>query len=715
MTNPMFTDLSLLLNPNSVVLVGASNRIDSIGGRALANLVDESDFHGELFLVNPTTKEINGRTCFPSVTALPSVPDLAVIAVPAGAVMAVLEECADKGVRFVILFTAGFGEVGAEGKLLEAQMKNIVRRSGMRIYGPNCPGLSNINKRLGFTFSPAFKLDLQSGPVGITTQGGGLGRSFLQGMERGIGVGLWATPGNEVDLEISDFIYYMAEAPDIKVIVVSIEGVRDGRKFIAAVQHAARKGKPLIALKIGKSDYGIKAAQSHTASIAGSAEVNSAVFRQLGIVEVDDVDEMIDTAWLFARAMPKGDDQVAIYCSSGGTAALTADMVGTAGVKLTKFAPETLARLGQLLPSFAAVDNPVDTTAEVLTNPGIVDTTLKAVTDDPGVSLVLLPFPFEYGKASTLWAESAVRVQVQTSVPLLAVWMSDRLGAGYDALVKARMVPARSVGKAAKAVRRWIEYGQWRKQYDATYVPLLMQSEPHIALKADTGSNLPVDSGRTMVESEAKAWLAQSSIPVLASATAASREEARRIADRIGYPVVAKIASLDITHKSDVGGVALGLNDGDAVDAAWDRIHAAVKQAKTDARIDGLLIERMANAGGVETLIGVHRDPIFGHMLTFGLGGIYVEIFKDVTRRLLPLTPQDAAAMIREVRCFPLLDGARGRPPCDVEALTRLLLAVSDFVVANAARIEEIDLNPVWVGARGQGAIPLDAVIVVNS
>ena len=697
-----FPDLSPLVNPASVALVGASDRRESIGGRALVNLVEESDFHGELYLVNPGKAEIAGRRCWPSVAALPAAPDLAVIAVPAQAVLPVLRECADKGVRFVIVLTSGFGETGAAGKAIEAEMKAIVRDSGMRIYGPNCPGLSNMNGRLGFTFSPAFKLDLKSGPLGITTQGGGLGRSFLQSMGRGIGVGLWCSAGNEVDLEVSDFIHYMAESRDIHIIIALLEGIKDGRKFVAAIRRAARCGKPVVALKIGKSEYGIKAAKSHTASIAGLAEVNSAVFRQLGIIEVEDVDELADTGWLLARRLPSGGEKFAVFCFSGGAAAISADMIGSAGLTLATFDAKTIAQLAARLPDFAAIDNPVDTTAAVLSDRSIIDTTLQAVANDPNVGLVMFPIPMDYGQVTTLSAESAVRVQAQSPVPILPVWMSDRLGDGYQAFVDAGMAPARSVGKAVKAMRRWADYGAWRARYDSDWEPLLMQRSP-----APRGFVT-----RTLNEVEAKAWLAQSGITLFPATLARTRGEARSAAEAIGYPVVAKLASAQITHKSDVGGVRVGIADGAAVLAAWDAIHAAAGRARSDAVIDGLLIEKMAPSGGVETLIGVHRDPVFGHMLTFGLGGIFVELFKDVTRRLLPLTPRDAAAMIREVRCFTLLDGARGRPPCDLSALEQLLLSVSDFVAAHADRIEEMELNPVWVGARGQGAIPLDAVIV---
>jgi acyl-CoA synthetase (NDP forming) len=327
-------DLSRLINPRSIALVGASDREGSIGERTLTNLLTHSEFGGEVYLVNPTRPEIRGRRCWPSVAALPGTPDVAVVAVPASGVLTVIEECAARGVAFAVILSSGFGEAGAEGEREQQRMKEIAERSGLRLYGPNCPGLTNVNGRLGLTFSPSFPHDLVKGPIGLATQGGGLGRNVMQAMERGIGIGLWASTGNEVDLQVADFIHYMADAPDIKVIVTLLEGIKDGPKFVAAVQRAAANGKPVIGLKVGKSEYGRRAAQSHTASLTGSAEVNSAVFRQFGVIEVDDIDELVDTAWLFARAMPGAQDALGIYCSSGGTAALAADAVGSAGLTL---------------------------------------------------------------------------------------------------------------------------------------------------------------------------------------------------------------------------------------------------------------------------------------------------------------------------------------------------------------------------------------------
>lgn len=695
-------DLSRLINPRSIALVGASDREGGIGERTLTNLLTHSEFGGDVYLVNPTKPEIRGHRCWPSVAALPATPDVAVVAVPASGVLTVIEECAARGVAFAVILSSGFGEAGAEGEREQQRMKEIAARSGLRLYGPNCPGLTNVNGRLGLTFSPSFPHDLVKGPIGLATQGGGLGRNVMQAMERGIGIGLWASTGNEVDLQVADFIHYMADAPDIKVIVTLLEGIKDGPKFVAAVQRAAANGKPVIGLKVGKSEYGRRAAQSHTASLTGSAEVNSAVFRQFGVIEVDDIDELVDTAWLFARAMPGAQEALGIYCSSGGTAALAADAVGSAGLTLAAFTPETTAVLRAKLPDYAAIGNPVDTTAMVLSDKTVVETTLGCVANDANLGLTIVPIALDYGETTTRMADNIINAQKGCAAPIVPIWMSDRLGEGYQRLVAAGFAPPRSVGKAISAIGRWVEYGRWRRA-NADMRPVVL---PPLAAPLQEGAT------RSLSEAQAKQQLREAGVALLPNVLATSAEEARALADRMGYPVVAKIASEQIVHKSDIGGVQVGLQDGAQVAAAWRDIMASVARHKPEAKVDGLLIEKMAPRGGVELMIGVTRDPVFGHVMTFGLGGIYVEIFRDVTRRLLPIGPREAAAMVREMRCFPLLDGARGRPAADVAALEELLVRISDFVVRHGERIEEMDLNPVWVGAKGEGAMPLDAVII---
>ena len=701
MTDSNFgTDLARLIHPRSIALVGASDRPQSIGGRTLTNLLDHSQIDGELYLVNPTKTELRGQRCWPSISALPHTPDVAVIAVPASGVIAVMEECAARRVPFAVILSSGFGEAGAEGERAQQRIKEIADSVGMRVYGPNCPGLTNVNQRLGMTFSPSFPHDLVQGPIGLATQGGGLGRNVMQAMERGIGIGLWASTGNEVDLQVADFIHYMATAPDIKVIVTLLEGIKDGPRFVAALQCAADHGKPVIALKVGKSEYGQRAAQSHTASLTGSAEVNSAVFRQYGVIEVDDIDELVDTAWLFARALPSEREAVGVYCSSGGTTALTADAVGMAGLTLAEFAPETTELLRSKLPDYAAIHNPVDTTAAVLSDADLIESTLGAVAADPNLGCVIAPIALDYGETTVRMAQTIIAAQQRVQSPIVPIWMSDRMGEGYRMLVAGGFAPPRSVNKAIKAIERWTRWGRERRE------------APRAAARPATARAVAGGKLRNLSELEAKQWLGEAGIRLLPADVARTRAEARRLADGMGYPVVAKIASPDILHKSDIGGVKVGIADGQQVELAWDDIMASARHHQPGAVIDGLLIEKMAPRGGVELMAGVTRDPVFGHVLTFGLGGVYVEILRDVTRRLLPIGPAEAASMVREMRAFPLLAGARGRPLADLAALERLLVQVSDFVMAHAARIEEMDLNPIWVGAEGEGALPLDAVIV---
>src|SRR5690606_18972322 len=393
----------------SVVLVGASDRPGSLGRRTLDNLTVHGEFRGELHLVNPAHREIEGRPCWPSVLDLPpqAAPTVAVIVVPAPAVLEAVGHCAACGVRFAIVLSAGFGEEGEHGLALEAEMRRVARAAGMRIYGPNCPGIVHVKERIGLTFSPAFREDLRPGPIAVATQGGALGRNLLQGGERGCGYVAWASSGNEADLQLADFIHHFARQPDVRGVLALVEGVKDGPRFVAAALAATRGGRGLGLLKIGRSTYGARAAVSHTASITGEADINSAVFAQLGIAEVDDVDELVDLGALLARARPRGDERVAVFGSSGGACALVADVLG------------------------AAVGHPTHTTSITVTVPGVIDDALPPVAGDPAVGLVVLPYAIDYGAATAATARRFVQLQARIHRPLLPVWMSERAGEGY--------------------------------------------------------------------------------------------------------------------------------------------------------------------------------------------------------------------------------------------------------------------------------------------
>lgn len=697
----VFPDLTYLFAPRSIAVVGASDKTHSIGNHAMLNIVKHSKFSGKVYPVNPKQAEVMGLKAYPDVQSLPEAVDVVMVVVPSKAVRATVEQAGEKGCGFAVILSSGFSEADEWGKAEELRLVEISERTGLRIYGPNCPGLVNLNLPLGMTFSPAFKDDLTSGAIGLATQGGGLGRNLIQNNTRGASFGLWSSSGNECDLQVADFIHHMAHDPEIKVIGCLVEGFKDGPRFAAACAEAARMKKPVVGLKVGHSDYGAKAAASHTAAITGSAEVNSTVFRELGVVEVDDLDEMVDIAALFTRHMPSGDEELAVFASSGGAASLCADNVGIAKLKLAEFTQKTMARLAEALPAYAGMSNPIDTTSISISHPEAYRDALLACAQDENVGLVLAPVPMDYGDYSAVNAKAMAEVQKQVSISIVPVWMSERQGKGYAAFAEAGLVPIRSLRNMRKAVRRWIDYGAWLKNRDADWQPAIMHA----------GSQPGGDVIRDLTEFEGKQRLQNSGIAVTVPYVAASAAEAGKLAEKIGGKIAMKIVSADIQHKSDIGGVKLNVSAAQAA-AAFNEIMENARQAVPNAKLDGVLLEQMAPEGGLEVFVGVACDPVFGHVMTFGLGGIYVEMFADVTRSMLPIPRKRALAMIGELKSSRLLTGYRGRPKRDVEALADLIVQVSDFVRANP-NIVELDINPVWVGDKGSGVLALDAVIRV--
>lgn len=687
-----FSDLTRLVAPRSMVIVGASAREGSQGRRLVDNVLVHSSFDGEVYLVNPGAQEILGRPCYPSVADVPaSGIEMALVIVSAVHVLPALEQCAAKGIAFAIVMSAGFAETGDEGRQMEQAIAALCRRTGLRVYGPNCPGLVNLRLGLGMTFSPAFKDDLNSGAIGLATQGGGLGRTVLQALSFGDGVGLWCSGGNECDLGLPDFIAHMAVDPEIRVIAVLMEGVKDGDRLRSALALAHAQGKPVVILKVGRSEQGVKAAQSHTASIAGSARVNSAVFRQYGAVEVQDLDELSAVARLLAAPRPAAGTGLAIVTFSGGTAALAVDIAGAAGLPMADFAPTTRDALRELLPAFANIANPLDTTADIIRDPALVTRCLRLVCDDPNVGAVMFPIPMDYAGITATMAGALIDAAAAQAKPIVPVWMSRRMGEGFKAMEEKGLLPFLSLTDCVAALSHLWPAG----------------AEAH---HASTGQ--PVRAA--LSETAGKALLCQAGIAVPEGGVARSSEQAVELARAVGLPVAMKIVSAQIPHKTEAGGVRLNLADDQAVRSAYQSILDTVTERQPDAVIDGVLVEKMFPAGGREILIGVHRDEAFGLVLTVGLGGIFVEVLKDVAHRALPIEPRDAREMLRELKGYALLEGVRGQAPADIAALEDLLLRVSRFATAQRPRLRELDLNPVWVGRDGEGAVPLDALVVLD-
>lgn len=695
-----FANLERLVNPRRIAIIGASPRETSQGRRLLDNVVEYSNFGGEVLLVNPAYDTIGTRRCWPSVQALPAGDiDVALVIVNASLVLDALRQCAARQIPFAIVMTSGFAEAGEEGKALEQQIRELCSRTSLRVYGPNCPGFVNVRDRLGMTFSPAFKDDLNAGSIGVATQGGGLGRNILQGLSFGDGVGLWFSAGNEADLDVPDFIAHMARDPAIRVIAVLMEGVKDGRRLAGALSLAREHGKPVVVLKIGRSELGIRAAQSHTASIAGSAAVNSVAFRQFGAIEVDDLDELVAVTRMLAAPARKDKGGLCIVTFSGGTAALAADIVGAHGLPLAELSEATRTALKTLLPAFASIANPVDTTADILRNAELTTECLRLICSDPNVDTVLFPIPMDYAGITAAMATTLIETAAEAQAMLVPVWMSRRLGDGFQRLEQGGMAPFLSLSAAINALKKA------GRAHLAAHSTAAEHVSPHAAAAAGSKPLSEVDGKRLLREHD---------IAVPAGQLAHSAEQAVAVARELGFPLVMKVVSEQILHKTEAGGVRLGIDSEEQAREAFAAIRQTVAQRRPDAVIDGILVEKMLPAGGREMLIGVHRDEAFGPVLTVGLGGIFVEVLKDVAHRVIPITPADAHDMLREIRYFQLLEGVRGQAPADIAALEALLVRVSDFADQHRDTLLELDLNPVWVGASGEGAIPLDALLVMR-
>jgi len=695
-----FPDLSRLAQPRNLVVVGGSQRPNSEGARLLANLA-ASQLGGEVFVVNPRTNADDKLRCWPSVSALPDTEiDVALVMVRAAHVPGILRECAERRIPFAIVMSSGFDEAGTEGQALGDQIRALCQATSLRVYGPNCPGLTNIRDRVGMTFSPAYQTDIHSGRVGLVTQGGGAGRNVLQGLAFGkVGVGLWFSGGNELDLGTADFIAHMAVDPAIDVISIVLEGIKDGERLVAALELAHARRKAVVILKVGRCEYGAKAAASHTGSVAGTAEVNRAVFRQYGAIEVDDIDELVSVTRLLAGGQRPASPAVAVVTFSGGAGAMAADHIGLQGLELAQLAPTTIAQLRSCLPDFASTSNPVDVTADALKNPDSMATCLRAIAADPGVGAIVVPIPADYAAITDSLSQVIASEVPRLEKPILPVWMSRRLGPGFHAMEQQGLGPFTSLSKALSALRKAVG--------------------PVVALPASSATTQPQDQSpavrapelHALSEAAAKQMLKGAGIAVPEGVLARTAGEAVQAATRLGFPVVMKVASEQILHKTEVNGVRLNVGSAQQVESTFVDLVDKVGNLRPDARIDGVLVEKMFDAGGREMLVGIHTDEVFGRVMTVGLGGIFVELLKDVSHRRLPVSDQDAKQMLAELRHAAWLGEFRNRPAADIEALSSLLVRVSEFAVAHP-EIREAEFNPVWVGPHGAGAFPLDALIL---
>jgi acetyl coenzyme A synthetase (ADP forming)-like protein len=700
---PVSADLSGFFEPRSVAVVGVGREPDGVGRSVFRNLIS-AGFAGALFAVNPRLSEVEGRPCYPSVAALPETPDLVVIAIPAAGVPSVIREIGKAGTRCAIVISAGFKETGREGAALERELLAVASEHGVRILGPNCLGLIASPASLNASFATTMPLP---GGTAFMSQSGALGTAVLDWARgRRVGLSAFVSLGNRADISESDLLEQWRQDPGTRAVVAYLESVADGRSFVEASARLT-KVKPFVALKAGGSDAGARAVSSHTGSLAGSDTAYDAAFRRAGIIRAHTVQDLFDFAEAFSRQpLPVGPG-LAILTNAGGPAILATDACDYYGVQLAGLEHSTVDALRGVLPAAAALYNPVDVLGDAPAERYAA--ALRVLTADPNVRSLLVVLTPQAPTQTVETARAVVESAKSSEITTLACFMGAETVSEASTLLAEGGVPSYRFPERAVASLGAME--RFREQ----------RSRPvRIAVEVDADRETVrarIDSARaarrTFITEESAALIARSyGIATPNGGLARDLEAAKALAAEVGYPVAVKIASPDILHKSDIGGIRLDIADEAQLSTAYEQVIGAARDRMRDADVWGVTVQAMAPKGR-EIIVGVDRDPQFGPLLMFGLGGVYVEVLHDVTFRLCPVSREEAREMISEIRGFALLRGARGQAPADIDAVADVLVRVSTLAV-DFPEISEMDINPLIVMDRGGGAIAADVRIGIG-
>ena len=701
-------DLKRLIDPKVVAVVGASETRGSFGERTLSNM---SGFSGKVFAINPKYQTLLGRPCVPSLAELPERPDCVVLCVARQMVESMIEAAAAAGAGGVVVYASGFAET-AKPDRIEAQERliEVAHRTGVRVVGPNCVGLANTRSGAGLNFMPDYAgMGHRRGPIGIVSQSGALGYTVLQGMERGIGFSHYLAAGNSCDVDVCDFISYLAENDDTRSIICLLEGVKDGDRFLSAARKARDAGKALIVYKTGNSETSSKAAMSHTGTMVGSVAAYQAALAEVGAIALDNLEAVLETASFFAKAgAPTRGRGVGILSTSGGAAVICADKAEAHGVPLPSLEARTASALHEVVPDFGSVANPSDLTAEVLKTSETFGFCLDAFLNDSGFSALVMPMIFAHASSSGARAPTIVEAASRTDRPLAVVWMNEWYqGPGSELLdADPKVCMFRSADRCFAALRAWFDWHEHRASH-RTSAPRRSSLSAELAARGILSSAKA--GGAALSETDSKRVLDCYGIAIPREILAGDPEQAVRASREIGGPVALKIVSPDILHKTEAGGVKLGLSTPQDVSAAAADILASAKRYAPEARIDGVSVQQMVPPG-IEIVLGVKNDRQFGPLVAAGLGGIMVELLGDTQVRLAPVDDQAARAMLASLRGHALLTGFRGKPGIDIDRLIDIICRLSELAHDLRDVIDQIDVNPVIASA--DGAIAADALIV---
>ena len=710
-TKPPTESLDALLRPASVAVIGASNDPTRIGGRPIRYLRD-AGYAGQVYPVNPRHAEVQGITAFPHISDVPAAVDLAIVAVPAPSVVETVEACAARGVQVAVIYSAGFAEMGAEGRRLQRRLSEIAAETGLRVVGPNCLGV--YNSEIGFfaTFSTTLEDGFPApGGVALVSQSGAYGSHLsLLARKRNIDVRYWVTTGNEADVTVPEVLGWLAEQDDVSVIMAHAEGIGDRDGLVHALGTARARRKPVVFQKVGVTEVGAQAAQSHTASLAGADPVYEAAFRQFGAYRARDTDEMLDIAYAASFGVFPESPRVALVSISGGVGVQMADAAVGFGLDVAPLSESAQQRLKAALP-YASPRNPVDITAQAFNRIELIGDNLGIVFEEEQHDAVVAFFTYVAAADGMVEpirdAVHAARERRPGCALVLSIVAPPDVVRQYEAVgCPVFEDPTRAV-RAVAALHRFsrifVEAAERGPADGAGGVSYATAIAPRTASLPDGHVS----------EREAKRLLSEAGVPVVEEALAQTADEAARTAAAFGRPVAVKLCAPGVLHKSDVGGVVLDVSTETEARRAYETVTSRARAADPAVRIEGVLIAPMIT-GGVETILGVRHDPTFGPVVMFGLGGTLVEVIEDVSFRVAPFGEAEARRMIAETRAGKVLRGTRGKGPYDVTALAAALSRLSAFAAQHGDRIDSAEINPFVVLPEGHGAVALDAVIVTR-
>ena len=707
-TEPQLDSIHKMVNPRSIAVVGATERMQ-YGGRFLSSVLRARD-RVRVYPVNPRYEELMGVPCYPSVGDLPESPDLVGIIVPYHRVIAVLRECAEKGAGSAIVISAGFAERGTEERrVLQEELGVLARETGVRISGPNCLGIANVRDNIwACSTSSVTDVDMIGGNVALVCQSGAsaFGPFLSRAVARRIGYSYIVSTGNEADLETTDFVRYLLDDDDTRVIAMFIEGFKDPRKFLEVAKMAAEKGTPIVAIKIGRSEPGTVAARSHTAAITGADEVYEAAFRQYGVIRVHDWDKLLEVSQLLADGRAPKRHGVALVSHSGGVCSLTADVFGQAELELPGLTDHARDGINDILQGFGWAANPADITGHA--NRDTVAPIMEYMINEPEVGALVVA-----SSASEAQAQHIVDLRAGHDELVAFLYTGNELGesTGLETLRNAHIPVFHSPENLAYALRQLHDYHSWRKGRMRSGFARARPASPDVLATAE---ELLSSHRGALGEHEAKKLLDLWGIQTTLERRASTVEEASVAAREIGYPVVLKVESPDILHKTEAGALRLDIRDAEMLRLAYDEILRNAREYAPSADLRGVLVQETVR-GGVEVIVGVTQDPQLGPVLLYGLGGVLVELMSDVAHRVCPITRWDAQEMVDEVKGSRLLKGFRGRRWGDISALLDTLMKLSDLAVNLRDRVQEIDINPLAVLPEGEGVKAVDALVTISN